>query len=76
MKPIHVLLDTKLLCAADRAARHSKLNRSALIRDTLREHIRRLDLQAMEKRDRQGYSKTALSDETALWESEAAWPEG
>jgi metal-responsive CopG/Arc/MetJ family transcriptional regulator len=75
MKTIHVVLDAKLLRAADRAARGSKLNRSALIRNALREHLRRLEITELEERDRKGYHTTPQeSDESSGWESEAAWP--
>jgi metal-responsive CopG/Arc/MetJ family transcriptional regulator len=59
METIQVVLDAKLLRAADRAARRAKRNRSALIRDALREHLRRLEIQALEERDREGYRKAA-----------------
>ena len=75
METIQVVLDRELLQAADRAARRSKQNRSALIRDALREHLRRLQIQALEQRDRDGYSKVPRSDEGPSWEAEAAWPE-
>jgi metal-responsive CopG/Arc/MetJ family transcriptional regulator len=75
MTTIQVVLDRKLLQAADRAARRTKQNRSALIRDALREHIRALEIQELEGRDRDGYSKhPQASDESRIWESEATWP--
>ena len=75
MDTIQVVIDSKLLAAADRVARRSKQNRSALIRDALREHLRRLEIQALEERDREGYAKQpAMQDEAAAWEAEAAWP--
>jgi hypothetical protein len=62
------------LPATDRAARRAKLNRSALVREALREHLRRLEVCALEERDRQGYLKQALANgESRLWEAEAAW---
>ncbi len=75
METIQVVLDTKLLKAADRAARRTRRNRSALIRDALREHLRRLEIQALEERDREGYLKQPPDqDEVLFWEAEAAWP--
>jgi metal-responsive CopG/Arc/MetJ family transcriptional regulator len=75
METIQVVLDTKLLQATDRAARRSKRNRSALIRDALREHLRRLESRALEDRDRAGYAKQPRAqDESLVWEAEAAWP--
>jgi metal-responsive CopG/Arc/MetJ family transcriptional regulator len=75
METIQVVLDAKLLRAADRAARQTKRNRSALSREALREHLRRLEIAALEERDRAGYSRQpAARDESPAWEAEAAWP--
>ena len=75
METIQIVLDKKLLQAADVAARRSKQNRSALVREALREHLRRLEVRASEERDRAGYARRPQAeDETHLWEAEAAWP--
>jgi metal-responsive CopG/Arc/MetJ family transcriptional regulator len=75
METIQVVLDKKLLEAADQAAQRTKRNRSALVRDALREHLQRLEMQAKEERDREGYSKgSQKNDESQIWEAEAAWP--
>jgi metal-responsive CopG/Arc/MetJ family transcriptional regulator len=75
VETIQVVIDRKLLQATDRAALRTKRNRSALVRDALREHLRRLTVQSLEERDRAGYSKRPQADdESALWESVAAWP--
>src|SRR3984885_8868416 len=57
VETIQVVLDKKLLEATDRAALRTKRNRSALVRDALREHLRRLTIQSLEERDRAGYSE-------------------
>ena len=75
METIQVVLDKKLLQATDQAARRAKRNRSALVRDALREYLRRLEVRAKEERDRRGYSKRPqTSDESSAWETEATWP--
>lgn len=75
METIQTVLDRKLLQAAEQAARRTKGNRSALVRDALREHLRRLEVRAREERDRQGYSRRPLTiGESLVWEAEAAWP--
>jgi metal-responsive CopG/Arc/MetJ family transcriptional regulator len=75
METIQVVLDTKLLQATDRAAHRAKQNRSALIRDALREHLRRLETRVLEERDRNGYASQPQTHAEALgWEAEAAWP--
>ena len=76
METIQVVIDKKLLLAADRAARRMKANRSALVREALREHLRRLETLAKEERDCEGYRKQPqVRGEAAAWEAEATWPE-
>jgi len=75
MQIIQIVLDKKLLQATDQAARRTKRNRSALVRDALREHLRRLELRGREERDRQGYAEHPQADaEAQSWEAEARWP--
>jgi metal-responsive CopG/Arc/MetJ family transcriptional regulator len=75
METIQIVLDTKLLHATDRAAQRTKQNRSALVRDALRVHLRNLEIQALEERDRKGYaSQPQPPEESLIWEREAAWP--
>ena len=75
METIQIVLEKTLLRAADRVARLRKQNRSALVRDALREHLRRLEVAAQEEQDRQGYERQSkLQDESLAWEREAAWP--
>jgi metal-responsive CopG/Arc/MetJ family transcriptional regulator len=76
MEIVQIVLDKKLLQAADQAAKRTRRNRSALVRDALREHLRRLELRASEERDRHGYSLQPHGDAEARgWESEGTWPE-
>lgn len=77
METIQIVLDKKLLHATDQAARRTNRNRSALVRDALREHLQRLEARAKEDRDRAGYSKQPHKPHEALvWETEAVWPAG
>jgi metal-responsive CopG/Arc/MetJ family transcriptional regulator len=77
METVQIVLDKELLRAADKAARQTKRNRSALMRDALREHLRKLELRALEDRDREGYARQPQLDaESHVWEAEAAWPAG
>jgi len=76
MQIVQIVLDKKLLQAADQAAKRTRRNRSALVRDALREHLRRLELRSREERDRQGYAGHPQADaEAREWESEATWPQ-
>ena len=74
MEIVQIVLDKKLLQAADQAARRARSNRSALVRDALREYLRRLEIRDKEERDRQGYLRKPQSRQERLaWEAEAAW---
>lgn len=76
METIQVVLDAPLLDAADRAARRLKINRSSLIRTALQLHLKRLETMGKEARDREGYRRRPQgSDDLAVWEEVAAWPE-
>jgi metal-responsive CopG/Arc/MetJ family transcriptional regulator len=74
METIQVVLDKRLLRAADRAAKRLKVNRSALIRDALRAHLAALSTRERERADRDGYLR--LPDrEFAGWRKAASWPD-
>ena len=76
METIQVVLDRKLLQAANRVVRRTKRNRSALVRDALRAHLRKLEIEALEEQDRAGYARYPdVPEESLTWETEAAWPE-
>jgi metal-responsive CopG/Arc/MetJ family transcriptional regulator len=76
VETIQVVLEGELLKAADRAARRLKLNRSAFIRQAMREHLRRLRIREREEADRRGYERLSESTgELATWDRVAAWPE-
>ena len=76
METIRVVLDSKLRWATDRVARRIGQNRSALIRDAIRSHLRRLEILEMQKRDQKGCAAISSGDaEAAGWLAAAAWPE-
>jgi metal-responsive CopG/Arc/MetJ family transcriptional regulator len=76
METVQIVLEKELLNAADRAAKQTKRNRSALVGDALREHLRRLEVRAFEECDRAGYAKRPpAAHESRAWEAEAAWPD-
>ena len=76
METIQVVLDTKLLKAADIAARRQEVSRSALIRQALQEHLKRLHVAELDARDRRGYqARPQRIAEYRPWEEAAAWPE-
>ena len=75
METIQVVLDSELLRAADGAAKRARVNRSALVREALREHLNRLRMNEAEARDRRGYREHPEAGEAAAWEQVASWPE-
>lgn len=76
METIQIVLDPALLRATDGAARRARVNRSALVREALREYLKRLRTRELEGRDRRGYQQHPDSSaEVASWEQVAAWPE-
>lgn len=74
VETIQIVLDARLLKAADRAARRRKVNRSALVRDALRAHLAALALRDREAADRAGYKRTAGAPDP-VWDEVASWPE-
>jgi len=76
VETIQVVLEGELLKATDRAARRLKINRSAFIRQAMREHLRALRVREREEADRRGYERSKESAaELAAWDRVAAWPD-
>jgi metal-responsive CopG/Arc/MetJ family transcriptional regulator len=76
VETIQVVLDAKLLRATDLAAKRNKVNRSALIRQALQGHLKRMRELELEERDRRGYlAHPQREEEFRVWEDAAAWPE-
>jgi metal-responsive CopG/Arc/MetJ family transcriptional regulator len=75
METIQVVLDSKLLKAADLAAKRYEVNRSALIRQALDRHLKYLHELELEDRDRRGYlAHPQREEEFRIWEDAASWP--
>ena len=69
MKAIRVVLDGGLVKSVDRAARRLKVNRSALVRDAVREHLERLHYRELEQKEREGYGRIPDDPaEFAVWD--------
>jgi metal-responsive CopG/Arc/MetJ family transcriptional regulator len=76
MVTIQVVLDAKLLKATNLAAKRRKVNRSALIRSALQQHLKRLRELELEEQDRRGYlAHPQREEEFRIWEDAASWPE-
>jgi metal-responsive CopG/Arc/MetJ family transcriptional regulator len=74
METVQIVIEKELLQATDRAARRRRLNRSALVREALRAHLRRLATEEREGRDRAGYVKSGDA-EFSPWDRVSAWPD-
>lgn len=76
VKRVPVALEADLLAQADEAARRAGTNRSALIRDALREHLRRLHTVELEEQHRLGYERPPDSEaDLTGWDAVATWGE-
>lgn len=76
MKTIQIVLDEPLLQAADKVVRRQRTNRSALIREALREHLKRSRIRELEGQEREAYLRQPDTDDDLVgWEQVAAWPE-
>lgn len=76
MHTIQVVLEEKLLKDTDRVVKRKKTNRSALIREALREHLKRVREQELEEQERRGYEKFPQTLEETEWlERAAVWPD-
>jgi metal-responsive CopG/Arc/MetJ family transcriptional regulator len=76
VETIQVVLEADLLKAADRAVRKLKTNRSALFREALRAHLKRINLRERETQDREGFVRYPDSlDQPAVWDKVADWPD-
>ena len=76
METIQVVLNAELLRSTDGAARRARMNRSALVREALREYLKHQKVRELEARDRAGFEKRpGASTESADWEQVASWPE-
>jgi metal-responsive CopG/Arc/MetJ family transcriptional regulator len=76
MQTVQIVLDENLLRATDDAARRVKLNRSALVREALRDYLDKLRIAELESRDRQGFERLPdTGDDLDVWERAAAWPD-
>jgi predicted transcriptional regulator len=76
VETIQVVLEGDLLRRVDRAARRLKLNRSALIREALRQHLKQLQLRSREEADRRGYQRDPEdADALRAWDGVASWPD-
>jgi metal-responsive CopG/Arc/MetJ family transcriptional regulator len=76
METIQIVLDSELLRATDGAAKRARVNRSALVRRALREHLKRERTRELEARECRAYQRCPQDvEEVERWARVAVWPE-
>lgn len=76
MATIQVVLDDDLLELTDMLAEKRHLNRSALIREALRAHLKKLHYEELERQEHEAYRRRPEdAAEVAQWERVADWPD-
>jgi metal-responsive CopG/Arc/MetJ family transcriptional regulator len=76
MTTIQMTLDENLLKEMDLTVKKLKTTRSALIRDSIRQYLKALNVRQLEEKHRAGYAKHPVKrGEFDVWESEQTWSE-
>lgn len=76
MQTVQIVLNEDLLHSADRAAKRFGMNRSALVREALTAHLKKLDMQEKIRQEREAYEKYPDTEPELMgWEKVASWPD-
>lgn len=76
MRTIQMTLDDDLVASVDRVVRKLKTTRSAFTRKALRDAIKQVNVNLLEKKHKQGYERHPVGKtEFSAWESEQEWGE-
>lgn len=74
MRTIQMTLDDELVATVDKIVKKLKTTRSAFARKALRDAIRQVNVNMLEKRHKKGYERyPVVKTEFDVWESEQAW---
>ena len=74
MKTIQMTLDDDLVATVDQVVKKLKTTRSAFARKALRNAIKQVTVNQLEKKHKKGYSRhPADKKEFSVWESEQEW---
>jgi len=74
MKTIQMTLDDELVETVDRVVKKLKTTRSAFARKALRNAVKQVRIDILEKKHKQGYNqRPADKMEFSVWESEQEW---
>jgi len=74
MKTIQITLDDELVATVDQVVRKLKTTRSAFTRKALRNAVKQVNINQLEKKHKKGYGQhPADKTEFSVWESEQEW---
>ena len=74
MKTIQMTLDDELVETVDRVVKKLKTTRSAFARKALRNAVKQVTVDLLEKKHKKGYSRHPVDKpEFSVWESEQEW---
>jgi len=76
MRTIQMTLDDDLVASVDRVVRELKTTRSAFTRKALKDAIKQVNVNMLEKKHKKGYERHPVGKtEFSVWESEQEWGE-
>lgn len=74
MRTVQMTLDDNLVSAVDDIVKKLKTTRSAFARKALKDAIRQVNINMLEKKHKKGYERYPVSKtEFSVWESEQEW---
>ncbi len=74
MKTIQMTLDDELVATVDRVVKKLKTTRSAFARKALRNAVKQVNIDLLEKKHKKGYGQRPVDKtEFSVWESEQEW---
>jgi Arc/MetJ family transcription regulator len=74
MRTIQMTIDDELVANVDKIVKRLKTTRSAFARKALKDAIRQVNINMLEKRHRRGYERCPVGKtEFSVWESEQEW---
>jgi metal-responsive CopG/Arc/MetJ family transcriptional regulator len=76
MRTIQMTLDDDLVASVDRVVKKLKTTRSAFTRKALKDAIKQVNVNMLEKKHKKGYEHHPVGKtEFSVWESEQEWGE-
>ncbi len=76
MKTVQMTLDENLIASVDKVAKHLRTTRSAFTRQALRNALKEVRANELERKHREGYTRKPVKrGEFKDWEAEQVWVE-